>query len=453
MKPLITIYITNHNYGKFISKSVESVLNQTFKNFELIIIDDGSTDNSINIIKKYYNNNKNINFIKQRRKGLVASNNIAINIAKGKYIMRLDADDWLHKNALKEMLSVMEKNLKIAMVFPDYYEVDVNGKIISRFVRHDFKKVNLKDQPAHGACSLIRLKILKKIGGYDEKFMCQDGYYIWMKLLKFHVENVNKPLFYYRKHGLNLTSNISFINKTKSRILEYINKKSKKRAIAILPFRGSEINKYSFMMKKLNGKELIRYPLDVALKSKKISKVIVSSNDEKSLNILKKKYSYNNKIIFHKRNKKLSLFNTPLIETLKVCVKFIKDKKINFDYVYSINTSSPFISEDDINNSFNILEFFKLGKVVGVTKESSNFYYHNGKTLKKINNESYLRLERNEIYSEPGSLSIYDKKSIFKKNFKIGHIILDKQSCFNVRDNLDFLIAKTLIKNFNKEKK
>ena len=138
MKPLITIYITNHNYGKFISKSVESVLNQTFKNFELIIIDDGSTDNSINIIQKYYDNHKNINFIKQRRKGLVASNNIAINIAKGKYIMRLDADDWLHKNALKEMLSVMEKNLKIAMVFPDYYEVDVNGKIISRFVRHDF---------------------------------------------------------------------------------------------------------------------------------------------------------------------------------------------------------------------------------------------------------------------------------------------------------------------------
>ena len=68
----------------------------------------------------------------------------------------------------------------------------------------------------------------KKIGGYDEKFMCQDGYYIWMKLLKYQVENINKPLFYYRKHGSNLTSNTSFINRTKSRILEYINKKIKK---------------------------------------------------------------------------------------------------------------------------------------------------------------------------------------------------------------------------------
>ena len=93
----------------------------------------------------------------------MASNNIAISLAKGKYIMRLDADDWLQKDALKEMFNKIEKSNKIAMVFPDYYEVNINGKIISRFVRHNFKNVNLKDQPAHGACSLIRLAILKKL--------------------------------------------------------------------------------------------------------------------------------------------------------------------------------------------------------------------------------------------------------------------------------------------------
>ena len=229
MKPLITVYITNHNYEKFISKSIQSVLNQSFKKYELIIIDDGSTDNSIKVINSYCKKNKNIIFIKQKKRGLVASNNIAISLAKGKYIMRLDADDWLKKDALISMFKTIEKNKKIAMVFPDYYEVDINGKIISRFVRHNFRKVNLKDQPAHGACSLIRLNILKKIGGYDEKFMCQDGYYIWMRLLKYDVKNINKPLFYYRKHGKNLTSNISFINKTKTRILDYINRKSKKK--------------------------------------------------------------------------------------------------------------------------------------------------------------------------------------------------------------------------------
>ena len=76
---LITVYITNFNYGEYIEKSIESVLNQTIKNFELIIIDDGSTDRSLEILKKY-ENNKDIKFIKQKNKGLNVTNNIALRI-------------------------------------------------------------------------------------------------------------------------------------------------------------------------------------------------------------------------------------------------------------------------------------------------------------------------------------------------------------------------------------
>ena len=100
---LITIYITNHNYGKYIKQSIESVLNQTYKNFELIIIDDGSTDNSKNVIEKY-TNNKKVKIIYQNNKGLTVSNNIAIKISQGKYITRLDADDWLDPNFLRSVI-------------------------------------------------------------------------------------------------------------------------------------------------------------------------------------------------------------------------------------------------------------------------------------------------------------------------------------------------------------
>ena len=88
---IITVYITNYNYGKFIKKCVESVLAQSIKNYELIIIDDGSTDDSKEILKEY-KEYKNIKIVFQKNIGLNATNNVAIGLSQGKYILRLDAD-------------------------------------------------------------------------------------------------------------------------------------------------------------------------------------------------------------------------------------------------------------------------------------------------------------------------------------------------------------------------
>ena len=162
-RPLVSVYITNHNYGSYLKKAIQSVLNQTLKNFELIIIDDGSTDNSKKIINSYKKNNKIIKIF-QKNRGLTVSNNLALRLSKGKYIMRLDADDWLDNNALEVMSNTLERSPNIGLVFPDYFEVDRSGRIINLVRRHDFKKVKLRDQPAHGACTLIRKDCLEKSG-------------------------------------------------------------------------------------------------------------------------------------------------------------------------------------------------------------------------------------------------------------------------------------------------
>jgi len=188
---LISVYITNHNYGKYIKRSIDSVLHQSYQNFELIIIDDGSNDNSKKIIEKYSNNEK-VKIIYQQNKGLTVSNNIAIKISKGKYITRLDADDWLDRNFLQIMVDTANSSKDCAMVFCNYYITNSNGQVIDQFYRHDFKKVKLMDQPAHGACSLINLKILRDLGGYDAQFKCQDGVDLWLKLInKFKIKSIN----------------------------------------------------------------------------------------------------------------------------------------------------------------------------------------------------------------------------------------------------------------------
>ena len=100
--PMVTVYVTNRNYGKYVDECLESVYNQSFQDFELIIVDDGSTDNPNSYLEKY-RHSKNTSVIFNRQQGLNASSNQALRLAKGKYIVRVDADDKIHSLDLKNM--------------------------------------------------------------------------------------------------------------------------------------------------------------------------------------------------------------------------------------------------------------------------------------------------------------------------------------------------------------
>ena len=219
--PLVTIYLVNHNYGRFLKRSIDSVLSQDFLDFELIIIDDGSTDHSNEILINYEQIDK-VNVVRQKNKGLSVTNNIALKMSSSHYIMRLDADDYLLKNALSVLTSRMEADPDLALVFPDYYEVDEYGEILHRVKRHDFEKdVTLYDIPAHGACTMFRRDVLRDVGGYDENITRQDGYDIWLKIAyRYKVANINEPLFYYRKHPKSLTQDESALLDTQAKILK-----------------------------------------------------------------------------------------------------------------------------------------------------------------------------------------------------------------------------------------
>ena len=407
--PLVTVYITNHNYGKYISKAIMSVLKQSMNSFELIIIDDGSKDNSKKIIDKFKKNKKVISVF-QKNKGLTVSNNLALRLAKGKYIMRLDADDWLDRNALQIMSNYLEKNNNIGLVFPDYFEVDEKGDIINLVRRHDFKKVKLLDKPAHGACTMIRKECLNKIGGYNERFDRQDGFYLWVKFIqRYGVMNINLPLFFYRQHNQSLTKNEEKIIKTRADIIKMDNfkKNSQKKALAILAVRGYEINPNNYFLKKLKNKPLGCWVIDSLLKSKKISKILVTTPDKKILNFLKKKYK--GKILLIKRNLSLSGINVALDETLERSIKFAKKRKIKFDYVFQLTYKTPFIKSNDLDSFVYLMEFFKTDEVLGVRAETDRIYKHNGSSLELLNKNSNLKLERDEIYRGIAGIRLFKK--------------------------------------------
>ena len=115
--PRVTVYLTNHNYGRYLAQAIDSVLAQTMQDFELIVIDDGSTDDSREVIERYASNPRIVTVF-QENKGLNVTNNIALRAARGDYVIRLDADDWLDPHALQVMSAMLDRDADVGLVFP-----------------------------------------------------------------------------------------------------------------------------------------------------------------------------------------------------------------------------------------------------------------------------------------------------------------------------------------------
>ena len=145
------------------------------------------------------------------------------------------------ENALLVLVNAIEKSDEIALVFPDYYYVDTDGQVTGQERRNNFKsEVTLLDQPAHGACTLIRRDSLLEVGGYSPEFTCQDGWDLWLKLTEnYSVENVNLPLFYYRKHDTNLTNDTDRLLETRAEIYKSHAKRTNRPNLKVIAIAGS----------------------------------------------------------------------------------------------------------------------------------------------------------------------------------------------------------------------
>ena len=111
--PRLSIIVPIYNVEKYLPRCIESILNQTFKDFELILVNDGSTDSSYEILKEYENKYDNFRVINQKNGGLSAAKNAGIKIAKGEYIAFLDSDDYLDKNFLETLYNMAVNNKEV----------------------------------------------------------------------------------------------------------------------------------------------------------------------------------------------------------------------------------------------------------------------------------------------------------------------------------------------------
>jgi len=194
---LVSIVIPTYNGEKYIREAINSCLNQTYKNIQLIIVNDGSTDRTEEIINSF-KDKRILHVGHKKNRGLPEALNTGFSYAKGDYLTWISDDNYYTKNTIEEMVNFLEMN-KCDFVYSNFYKI--NGK--RRLV--DVSKLDYKKTSWIGACFLYTKKVKDVIGDYDPEARLVEDYDYWIRVSKkFKMYHLNKPLLFYRVHAKQL---------------------------------------------------------------------------------------------------------------------------------------------------------------------------------------------------------------------------------------------------------
>lgn len=228
--PKVSVVIPVYNGEKFLSEAIESVINQTYSNWEIIVVNDGSTDGSIDILSNY---NRKLSWkfyvINQKNYGPSIARNRAITKAKGEYIAFLDSDDTWLPEKLKKQVEFLELNRNIVLVYSDCYIIDSNGSMEEN--NYFYRTKPFKGKTLHNLLNnnfiptstvILRRRILNDIGLFNIKFRISQDYDLWLRIAeKYTIDFLDEPLAKYRFHTEGISRNVELMVNEDFQILKY----------------------------------------------------------------------------------------------------------------------------------------------------------------------------------------------------------------------------------------
>ena len=416
--PLVTVYIPCRNYGRFLEKAVNSVFTQLYSNWELIILDEASTDDTEAIAQALCRRYpKKTTFIKNEEPtGLQRLANSVLGLAKGKYMVRLDADDWFDECALLLMVSKLEANPGIGLVYGNYFYTDPEGKVIGIERRH---KLGWEDTvghlPPHGAGTMFLTRALKAVGGYSVDVNAQDGWELWYKLFsRIGAASLDIPLFYYRQHGDSLSRDGKRLLVARSQIFDRISQTLegdyKLKHVAVIPVQESYPGFEGVPYREFEGVSLLERAIRSASDSKKIHTVIVASQSQavlayskqleetgtvpKHLRMLRDKSTYAGR-------------NIPIRDMLINAGKYYAEQFGYFpDSIAFLSLHAVRRKTEHVDKAINILRITQSDAVVSVQEEREPMFVHGKNGLDLLNPGRFqdLTYDRERLYRFNGSI-------------------------------------------------
>lgn len=444
--PKATVYTVCRNYGWYLAQAVRSVLHQTLDDWELIVINDGSTDSTAEVLQQFEGDPR-IRIVHQGPRGLPASCNTALSMATGEYIVRLDADDYFDENALLVLAGFLDAHPDVALVYPDYFLVSSDGEIRGHVRKDKIQDdAGLLDLPAHGAGTMVRRECFLAIGGYDESVDCQDGYDLWLKLFgRFKVHNVNLPLFYYRRHPVSLSQDQARILRARRALKErYVRERCQPipPILAVIPVRNISPIGEGWALRPLAGVPLLQYTLDEVARCPLVAKTVVVTEDDRVA-----AFALSQGIEIIKRPEHLARMNSPIEPTALFTLDEVRRRGFDPEIICLLHANSPLRRADHITEALNTLLIFRPDSVISVCENTRFQYQHRTNGLEPLFHRRELRLEREALYEENGAIYVSWRWAVTTDSVlgkRIGHIVMTRESSVHVDSSYEWWLAEQL---------
>ena len=435
-RPAVTVYVPCHEYGRFLEQCLQSLARQTFSAWEAILINDGSSDNTPLLLEAF-----RLRFPERVRivthpqpLGLRACANEALELAAGDYVMRLDADDYLDENALLVLSSYLDSHAEVGLVYPNWTYIDEAGVFIGQERRKRlWEEAIVPDLPAHGACSMVRRRVLKAIGGYDVDLCAQDGHELWLKTLYRHgVASVETPLFFYRQHGESMSTN-------EGRLLDSRREVKRRAALSgrgpvsprvaiVVPIKNTYEHAPNLALQPLAGKALLDYTLDSVAGDPAYCGVLVATDDPDVV----AHCLLRGDVHAYLREPGLSAPTVGLPEVVIDAVDhFERMLSVHPDIVVVLSAHTPLRRPEHIQEAVHTLLIYPVGQVVSTWENHDLQYRHGIQGMQAVNATSMsgARYERDALYSCNGAIHALWRESVTQEHYlegAVGHIVMTR---------------------------
>lgn len=237
----ISVVLPVYNGEKYLEKSIQSIMGQTYRNWELLIIDDCSTDSTPAIIKDFCQSDPRIKSVRhEKNKRLPASLNTGFRLTKGDYVTWTSDDNLYKPNAFQEMAGFLDEHREISFIYSDFDLIDEMGEVIEQVTAGDWKMLGLMD--VIGGCFMYRRIIHETIGYYDEAtYLAEDLEFELRAMVNgYKFQPLHKNLYQYRSHADSLTN-------TKSKQIYRIHAEVNKKYFDRMPWMDRQTKAHSFL--------------------------------------------------------------------------------------------------------------------------------------------------------------------------------------------------------------